>query len=418
MASAVRNLMAVTGGARFYTLLAVASRLCLALTTVYLATALSPHEFGQYAFVQITAGLTMQGVFGAFSNVISARMARAESPGALYLVPALLFGGLLALASVAVGLASDALSLTSLSRETIAITGFWMFALFAASIQLGQLLARGRYRIAGALALLQPVSYILLIVLFPTGKGEVAALYAAIAAIVPSAGAIAASALRRRLGAHNLLTNIREVARDYRQSVSMNLASLPLSIMLWLTLNAVAEGDQVQLASYGIANQVIGLFMFLPASLAGVAIPQLARSDYSGREQLAWRASAAFLGLSVLGAGVIFVLLGSPLVPPSLNDYRYDAAIGVVVAGFMAARAPLAWINQIDRASGLEAASLLIYAAVLALYILVSPLTSMAALVIRLAASVASLLLSVWLFRAARPGTTGSPPQSGRDPIN
>ncbi len=391
-------------GAKSYTALAFASRVAWALVAFYLVVVLSPDEFGRYSFAQITAGLAMQVVIGVLPNLLSSRMARSglQASSRLLLIATLYAAVVASLLSV-VGALTDILQLTNFGPTTLLAIGAWIFGSFVAAIQVGYALAFGQYGRAALVGLLQPGLYLALILGLHTSNGELVALYAALAAGLPALFFLGITVATNRSPREPALHTLREVLHDHRDSVGLNLAAIPTAVALWLMLNLLSVGDPVQLARYGLANQMFGLFLFLPAALAGVAIPRLTRGDRAYRTRATWLMAGGFLAISVLAGAASLLVVVLPFVPALLVDSRYEIAIALITGGFFAARSPLAWINQIDRNRTAETLALLAHAAVLFSFVVLPP-DSVLAFAVRLAAAIVSLSLSFWLVRQqARP---------------
>jgi len=391
--------------ARLYAVASLIARAVWALTALCLVALLPAAEYGQYAFAQILAGLTSQVILGNFGNIVSSRIAALDihkRPAAL--LAAIGYGAALTVLAVALGLGTDFFSITSFGSGPVTIAGLWVFAGHIAVMQLGYLLAGKHYGQAATVSALQPIVYLLLISGLPSTSGQTLGLYAAIATGLPSALSMLPLLLKPETA--DLARGIwQSIIDDHRHSAIMNLASLPGSVALLLVANELAaHDDPTQLAIYGLANQVVGLFFFLPITVGGLAIPQLTRADTLTKRNVVRRLSLTLMLVSAICAVGFLSTAELPFVPQLFEQGKFEIALAFLLAGLSTARSPQVWVNQIERQSRKESASLLINAIFIAAILLLSPITAMLALTFRTAGAAASLVISSILARS-----TGGP---------
>jgi O-antigen/teichoic acid export membrane protein len=171
-------------------------------------------------------------------------------------------------------------------------------------------------------------------------------------------------------------------------------------VLLFVANALASQSDPAQLAIYGLANQIIAMFFFLPTTVGGLAIPHLTLADAPTRRKVVKSVSLAMVLISAACAAGFVLATGLPFVPQLFDQGKFEIAVAFALAGLATARSPQVWVNQIERQSGNESAALLTNAALLATMLFISPITAMFALVVRTAAAAASLVVSHALARS------------------
>jgi hypothetical protein len=348
----------------------VAYRVVWAAATLSLAFVLPVAEYATFAFVQITAVTVSQLVLGVFSNVLSAGIARTEQhveQGALVVAGTLYGLGLCVVTGLVVGFTG----IGGIGIGGALAATAWMFGGLVGPLVGGLFLARGQYSRAIGLLIAQATSYIGLLLLVGRSSGDLAALSGGLAQMIPGLLALASQP-----GAWARSWNSsRKILRSHVSAVTMNLSYAPMLLLAWLLSSMLAQQANSQaMASYGLANQVTNLCLFLPASIAPIVIVRLSRENEE-------KANLRLVGLVLLGFGgvglcatlVANLLLGElgPWLPEILAHASTELTLGLLLASLMAARSGFAWLNQVEGRSDLEIPPALISAAALSIGFLV-----------------------------------------------
>ncbi|MFV2035027.1 MAG: hypothetical protein ACC631_07940 [Halocynthiibacter sp.] len=387
---------------------ALTSRIFWAMLTLSLTALLGASDFGNFAFIQITSVIVAQIVFGVLSNLVGARMSIASNRLAdhiltVTLVYAAAMGALIFLALAVVGFAG----FEFLSSRASLILVLWIYAVFATGLTTGRYVAMKRYRRLATLFISQLVCYAAALFLFGLRSGEMAALASAVGQILPIVALLCYDKKLVMPAGRKLRMVLGQLVGEHKHATYMNMAFIPSHVVLWLLVAGIAQsvGDS-EMARYGIGNQFATLFLFLPSAIANIAITHLSRTPgAANKTQSIVRISAVLLGI---GAGLtplayFSIGLASGWAPALIIAARPEITIGLAMATLVAARAPFAWHNQIEKNSTHEVAVAIISAVVLSVPLVLGTVEAGPLMTYRALAAFIGLMLSAFLYFQVRP---------------
>jgi O-antigen/teichoic acid export membrane protein len=342
-----------------YTMLALLSRVFSVISVLLLARALTPSNFGYYAFLQTSA--TVIVTFTTFNlpapiAVVLARGGRER----LSLENAIL-AGILATAFGLAMVASVGCAYLTFPRMPLDAVGLAWFMLLTGltALQLlsgAALIARGqRLRSAGASllgAIAMTITLALSHALSLTEALKIASLSMAL-------GAVLSTALLLARGVHGELAYVQAsfakfMRRSGRQVLLFSLlsfaASLSFQFALWfLQRQLLVEAGAAQSAVFALGNQFYNVVIFLPGIFGPLLLRHLGTIQLvSGQAGEAKRAGLAACGLAALGV-VLFVAIGPWILQVLPTKYQVGVeplALAVAAGALMFAKFPFSVFFQ------------------------------------------------------------------------
>lgn len=380
------------------------SRVAWAGMIVYLATALAADEYGEFSFWTITAGSLSAVIFGGFANSFAYEQSRVQLQSGPPTSP-IVYATYVGLCFfVFFGVAAAFLYSVSLEIDLRrgALVGGLATSLTLSSLAVSHMCALRLFNIASVCAALGPVIFILLSFLYSDGTSERILIFSIIGNVVSFTPALfAARGQWQQSGGH--FAQARGMMRLHVRSLGVSLANLPVQGSL-LVLAAALMADQgaATFAQYGLANQLIGVLLFIPTALAPIFLAQLPQWETStSRYRVLWIWSGLLFLIMI--ASTIPIVSAITITPDWIDPIFLTAAstglIATTVAALVASRSPFAWLNQAKNNTGAEwAAALVTCCTILALVLFIDMDSAESAMNIRVIAAFLSLFASFAAF--------------------
>ncbi|WP_128943676.1 lipopolysaccharide biosynthesis protein [Bradyrhizobium zhanjiangense] len=336
------------------------------VSVLLFAHAMTPAEFGIYAFLQASTSVIV--VFATLNLPTPITVVLARGGGArLKLENTILVGAVLSsiLLSALVSASSYSFAFPDVSLNSeelvyfIVLTGMNSLQILTGAA----LIARGRH-VQSALAALMTTSTVCLGLTLMSDVSLVEALR--LAAVSATIGGVTSIFMVLSGGLHYDFGGAVDSLRKFlkRSGTSILIfsllsfcGSLSFQFGLWfLQRQLLVNGGAEQAATFAIGNQFYNIVLFLPGIFGPLLLRRLSRTREEHQLRLALCAGAAAVGVSILGI-IVFILM-SPLILMLLpSKYQIDAeplVLSIVAGAIMFAKAPLSVFFQARVSAGAE----------------------------------------------------------------
>lgn len=384
------------------------SRLAWAGMIVYLASSLDADEYGEFSFWAITAGSLSAVIFGGFANSFAYEQSRTQQQLGHTTSPIVYaaYAGLYFF--VFFGTASAILYTAALEIDLKggALVGGLATSLVLSNLAISHLCALRFFLVASLSAALGPVLFISLSLCCSDGTSERVIIFSAISNLV-SFTPVLLTAIGQSKKGNCYIAQARDILFLHGRSIRVSLANLPVQGSL-LALAAVLMANQgaATFAQYGLANQLIGVLLFIPTALAPIFLTQLPQ----------WETSRSIGHILRKWCGLLFLVTLAPIVPifvaisfrPNWIDEifltsAWTGIVATIAAAFIASRSPFAWLNQARNNISAEwSAAFVSCCTILIAVVFIDMGSSEEAMIVRLIAGALSLFASVVIFCAYR----------------